>query len=196
MSEAIALAIQNNLTSKLARAGTEEARGVALQKASGLLPQVMGTVQEARVFKVNLEAQGFPGDSPLFSPLLGPFNSFDARLTLVQNILDFKSIYHYKLGQAKKRVAELDERLAREQVAAAAALVYLEAQRTRRATSTPPRPRSNSRKVCASWRRTSTAPGSARVWMSPGRKPIMRWKISSSSARNSLPSSPISSSNA
>lgn len=133
LTEAIRLAIQNNLSSKLARAATEQARGKALQDASGLLPQIMGTVQQSRVFKINLEAQGFPGNSPLFSPLLGPFNSFDARLQLVQSILDFHSIWKMEHGRAEKRAADLEERLAREQVAAAGALSYLEAQRTLRA---------------------------------------------------------------
>lgn len=131
--QAIDLAIQNNLTSKLSQAGTEAARGQAIQAAAGLLPQVNGSVSQSRVFKENLEAQGFPANSPLFAPLLGPFNVFDARLQLAQKLLDMNAFWTMKAGRAGRRIAALQESLAREQVATAAALAYLEAQRSQRA---------------------------------------------------------------
>jgi len=133
LPDAIHQAIQNNLVSKLALDASEEARGQTLQAASALLPQVTASVQQARVFKVNLESQGFPADNPFFSPLLGPFNSFDARVQLVQTILDFNAIWVHQAARSSRAVAQAQERLAREQVATATALAYLEAQRSRRA---------------------------------------------------------------
>jgi len=135
LTQAIQLAIQNNLTDKLAKASTEQARGAAIQSAAGLLPHIMGTVSQSRVFKINLAAEGFPSNITLFPEVLGPYDVFDARISLVQNILDFSVIFKAQAGAAARHVAELQERLAREQVATAAALAYFEAQRTTRAVS-------------------------------------------------------------
>ena len=43
MDHAIALAIQNNLNTKLAAANTEETRGHVLEAAADLLPHIIGT---------------------------------------------------------------------------------------------------------------------------------------------------------
>ena len=131
LRDAILSAIQNNLTTRLANAGTDEARGMALQDAAGLLPTLTGTVQQSRVFKINLESEGFvPGEG--FPTLIGPFNSFDARLQLVQKLLDVNAFWKMEAGRAGRRIAENEIRMAREQVAATAALAYLDAQRTQR----------------------------------------------------------------
>src|SRR5689334_16337875 len=82
-SQVVERAVQINLVSLLAKANTEEARGGALESASDLLPHIMGSASQARIFKVNLEAQGFPANNPFFAPLIGPFNNFDARIRLV-----------------------------------------------------------------------------------------------------------------
>jgi outer membrane protein TolC len=92
-------------------------------------------LQESRVFKVNFESQGFPSGNPAFYPLVGHFNSFDARLQMVQMLLDLSAIWKWKAGRAGERIAALQEKLAREQVATAAALAYFEAQRAQRAVS-------------------------------------------------------------
>ncbi len=135
LEQAISQAILNNLTSRLAKSATQEARAQALQAAAALLPQIAATVRQSRTFKVNLEAQGFPANNPFFNSLIGPFDTFDARLSLVQTILDFNSIWVRQAALSSRHVAEYQERLAREQVAAAAALAYIEAQRSQRAVS-------------------------------------------------------------
>jgi outer membrane protein TolC len=132
LPDAMRLAIEKNLSTRLAQAASEEARGQAIQAAAALLPTVVGTASQARVFKVNLEASGFPTGGP-FPSLVGPFNSFDARLQLVQNVLDLSAYWRFKAGRAGLKTASLREKLAREQVAASAALFYVEAQRTARA---------------------------------------------------------------
>jgi outer membrane protein len=135
MPDAIRMAIQNNLTVKLAHAQTEEARGKALQDASGLLPQITGAVSQARVFKVNLEAQGFPSNLGIFPSLIGPFNTFDARFRLSQRFLDLNAWWKREAGQANRKAAGYQEELAKEQIAAAAGLAYVEVQRATRAVS-------------------------------------------------------------
>jgi len=136
MAEAIELAIQNNLTQKLAHAETDRARGVALQAAAGLLPQLTGSMAQTRVFKTNLAAEGFASfPLPGFDPVIGPYNTFDARLSLVQSLFDANVFWGMRAGRKGQQIAKLQESLAREQVATAAALAYLEAQRAQRAVA-------------------------------------------------------------
>jgi len=136
IEQAINLAIQNNLNSKLAKATTEAARGRALQAAAGLLPQIMGSVAETRYFKTNFASEGFAAvPLPGFNPVVGPYNAFDARFSLVQTLFDANVFWKMRVGREGQTIALLQESLAREQVATAAALAYLEAQRTQRAVS-------------------------------------------------------------
>lgn len=127
IERAIAMAIQNNITIKLAKARTRESRSRVLMGASALLPQVLGTVSENRTYQLNLAALGFtPGLLPGIPGALGPFNVFDARLHLVDNVLDLSAIQSLKAAQAGHWMAILGEKLAAEQVAAAAALAYVD----------------------------------------------------------------------
>jgi outer membrane protein TolC len=132
LSQAIDRAVKNNVSVRVAAAQTEQVRGQALRDASSLLPKILGTASQTRVFKANLQAMGFePGQG--FNTLIGPYNSFDARLSLVQNIFDLSAIAQAKAGRREARAAELEETLAKEQVASAAALAYLDLIRSRRA---------------------------------------------------------------
>lgn len=135
LPQAIDLAIQNNLATRLAQASGEQSRGQVLQAAAALLPRLTASLQQSRVYKVNLESQGFPASGSFLNPLIGPFNSFDARLHLAQSVLDIGALWKAKAGRASRQAARLQEQLAREQVAAAAALAFLEAQRAERAVS-------------------------------------------------------------
>jgi outer membrane protein len=133
LGQAIELAIQNNLATLLARERQREARGFEREALSGLLPNVSGTSYQANVTQ-NLAALGFqPGTFPgITNTFIGPFNNFDARARLVQTIFSLSAIRNFQAGRAGVRVAELQEGLAREQVATATALTYLEALRFER----------------------------------------------------------------
>ena len=128
--QAIQLAIENNLTTLLARERRNEARGMKQQSLAALLPNVAGAAYQASLTE-NLAALGFrPGLIPGFnSTFVGPFKNFDARVSLAQTILDLTAIRNYQAGRAGVRVAKLQEGLAREQVASATGLIYLEALR-------------------------------------------------------------------
>src|SRR2546429_547243 len=73
MDGAIRRAVQTNLNTQLSKATSREARGRAIQAAASLLPQVTGSVRQARVFKANLAAQGFESNSFLPNPVIGPY---------------------------------------------------------------------------------------------------------------------------
>jgi outer membrane protein TolC len=127
---AVRLAIDNNLATLLAKERRNEARGAKQQSLAALLPNVSGIAYQASLTE-NLAALGLtPGSiTGLNSPFVGPFRNFDARILLAQTIFDLSAIRNYQAGRAGVRVAELQEGLAREQVASGTGLMYLEALR-------------------------------------------------------------------
>jgi outer membrane protein TolC len=132
MHDAIAAAVDNNLTTKLAAADGEAARARVLQAAASLLPNLSGTAGQSRVFKQNLAAEGITFGA---SPLIGPYDSFDARVHLTQTLFDYSAIKRYQSAGAGRELAARNEETAREQVASAAALAFIEALRTHKAVA-------------------------------------------------------------
>ena len=132
--EAVKLAIENNLATLRAHERRNEARGEKQQSLAPLLPNVSGVAYQASLTQ-NLVALGFqPGTIPGFtSTFLGPFKNFDARLLATQKLFDLSAIRNYQAGRAGVHVAELQEALARAQVASGTGLIYLEALRADRA---------------------------------------------------------------
>jgi outer membrane protein TolC len=133
LQDAIQIAIQNNLATLLAQERRREARGLEHESRAGLLPNVSGSAYQANLTQ-NIAALGFqPGTFPgITNTFIGPFNNFDARARLVQSIFSLSAIRNYQAGKQGVRVAELQQGLAREQVATATALTYLEALRSAR----------------------------------------------------------------
>ena len=134
--QAVQLALENNLSTLLAREQRNEARGEKQQALSPLLPQIFGAAYQANT-TTNLVALGFqPGLFPgLNQTLIGPFKNFDARVRLSQTIFDLSAIQNYRAGRAGVRIAELREALAREQVVSATGLIYIEALRADRSVA-------------------------------------------------------------
>jgi outer membrane protein len=134
LADAIDLALQNNLETLLARERKREARGFEKESLAGLLPNVSAATYQANL-TLNLAALGLqPGTFPgINSPFVGPFNNFDARARLQQTIFSLSAIRTYQAGRAGVHVAEMQEDLAREQVAIFTALTYLEVLRSDRA---------------------------------------------------------------
>jgi outer membrane protein TolC len=136
LDQAITFAIENNLATLLAKERRNEARGIKKESLAGLLPNISGTAYQASITE-NLAALGFkPGTFPGFtSTFIGPFKNFDARMGLAQTIFNLSTLRNFQAGRAGVRVAEMEEGLAREQVATATALAYLETMRAGRAVS-------------------------------------------------------------
>src|SRR5260221_9424825 len=133
LEQAIKLAIENNLATLLAKERRNEARGFAKEARAGLLPNISATAYQASVTE-NLAALGFtPGRFPGFtSTFIGPFKNFDARARLRQTIFSLSALRNYQAGRAGVRTAQFEEGIAREQVATATALRYLETMRADR----------------------------------------------------------------
>lgn len=131
MAEAVRSAVERNVSVKVARAADEEAKARELAAAAGLLPQVVGTMSQQRIFRENLASQGFASIGLPVPLLLGPFDSFDARFRLAMNVLDAPSWKRWSAARELGRAAAVEQDLASEQVAGAAALAYIEALRAR-----------------------------------------------------------------
>lgn len=123
LERAIALAIEHNAATRVAGAREEVARGLRREALADLLPDVSASASQANR-TVNLAALGFM--IPGMPPLIGPFNSFDARVELAQSIFDLSALRSVKAGTAGVEAARYGEDLAREQVAAATALEYVD----------------------------------------------------------------------
>jgi outer membrane protein TolC len=136
LEQAIALAIDNNLETLLAKERENEARGFKQEALSGLLPNISGTAYQASLTE-NLAALGFTGARfPGFtSTFIGPFKNFDARARFQQTIFNLSALRNYQAGRAGVRAAQFEEDIAREQVATATALAYLETMRAGRSVS-------------------------------------------------------------
>lgn len=133
LRDAIAASVGTRLDSVLAGERTAQARARALQQVAGLLPQLTATLSETRTFKENLAAQGLSFSG--FPSMLGPFDTFDARAHFSERLFDWGAWRRAQSSKAEARAASAEEKAAREQVASAAALSYLEAVRALRAVA-------------------------------------------------------------
>jgi len=123
----IALASDGNVRVMLAIQSIDEAEARARQAHSEFFPNIDGTVSE-RNEVTNLKTFGFtfptvPGFSiPTF---VGPFNVFDARVSVQQSILDFSILGRYRAAKANVAVARLESASTRNQVSDQIARAYL-----------------------------------------------------------------------
>jgi outer membrane protein TolC len=134
LREAVDLAKRNNLSTRTARERENEARGLKLESASGLLPNLSGAISQASI-TANLASFGFttsqfPG---LTNSFLGPFRVFDARVRLIQNLIDMNAIRRYQSGRTGVVLSRLEEQLAEEQITSVAGLAYVETLRSQQA---------------------------------------------------------------
>jgi outer membrane protein TolC len=127
-SGAIERALRNNLAGLLSEYNTIEARGEKWQKLSDLLPNVNGTVQEARE-KVSLEAEGLRSGGPLgnLPRVIGPFSYFDIRASATQRVFDWKAIQKYRSSVIGESTAQFNLKDARDLVVLATGNAYLQA---------------------------------------------------------------------
>jgi outer membrane protein len=133
LGDAIRAAVATRLDALVAGDKTAAARAREVQTAAALLPQLTATLSEMRTFRVSLAAEGlsFPG----FPSMIGPYDTFDARVRLTQKLFDWGATRRAQSDEAAARAAVYEEKAAREQVATAAALSYLEAVRSGRAVA-------------------------------------------------------------
>jgi outer membrane protein TolC len=128
VAQAIYRALEHNLGVLLAEQDTAAAAGGRWDALSRLLPNVSASVTESRR-KSNLEAFGFPL-GPSFPRIVGPFNVFDARISLSQTLIDASAVNESSAASHRLAAARHTARGARETVILVAANLYLQALAT------------------------------------------------------------------
>ncbi len=125
--EAIERGLRTNLGLLLAGDQTLTARGELWKELSNLLPNLQARIQEdaqttsltALGFKGNL----FPGAS--LPRVIGPFNYFDARASLSQNVFNFRDFENLRSAAERLKSAQYSYKDARELVVLAVGNAYL-----------------------------------------------------------------------
>ncbi len=123
--DALGRALDHNLGVLLAEERVRSAEGTRWTVLADLLPNVSGRVTENRQ-KINLAAFGFPLQ-PGMPALVGPFNVFDARVSVSQSVLDLRALNDARAQAHQVAAARLTVQRARDLVVLVAGNLYLHA---------------------------------------------------------------------
>jgi len=101
-----------------------------IEARANLLPSLDGSIAEQNQ-TVNPQALGLRFESPLFTvpDEVGPFSTFDARVRLNQNILNFNAIRQWQGSRADMQAAKYETESIRARVAGSVARLYAAALR-------------------------------------------------------------------
>ena len=128
----IALSPEGNTNIQLSSEALKQAKERVLEARAALLPDIESSVSDQSRTE-NLAALGLAGAFSIPIPgfhipqFVGPFQTFDARLTGTQSIFDFSSIRKFQASKTGVSAARQDSENAGEQVAAQVARAYLAA---------------------------------------------------------------------
>ena len=125
VADVIHRALEYNLGVLLSEQEVSHAGGTRWVALSQLLPNVNAYVTESRQ-RINLEAFGFSPSSFGLSNVVGPFNTFDARVTLSQPLVDLRATNETRAENHNVEAARHSYRSARDLVVLVAANVYLQ----------------------------------------------------------------------
>jgi outer membrane protein TolC len=125
LADAVARGLEHNLGVLAQEQGVREARGTRLHALGELLPSVDGRVSETRQV-VNLAAFGFKGFGDL-PQVVGPFNVFDARVSLSQPLLDLSALNDLRAQDSALKAEQFELQDARKLVVLVVTNLYLEA---------------------------------------------------------------------
>jgi len=124
----IALAPEGNARLALATELARQAESRVEQARAALLPQLESSLAQQSQTR-NLAAFGIRFSLPIpgfqLPERVGPFNTFDARLTAAQSLFDLSAVRRWQASCAGRLAARAETDYAREQVAGAVAKLYL-----------------------------------------------------------------------
>lgn len=132
LREAIQAAIDNNVNVRLLKERIAAAQAQADTSLGTMLPNLSGSLS-GRNQTVNLAAFGLPADRlaglGLTRSVTDPFDVYDARASLVQNIFSLSLIQRWRASKAGVDVASLEAEVTKRDVMATVGLLYIEALR-------------------------------------------------------------------
>src|SRR5205814_1892745 len=114
-----------NIAAIDAKAELQRAAGEQTIARSALLPRLDGVVEETRR-KLNLEALGIPIAASKFPAIVGPFDTFDARVRLSQSVLDLAALNGVRSAAESKRAAASQAADTRQAVTLAVSNAYFQ----------------------------------------------------------------------
>lgn len=123
--DAINRALQQNLGVLNAEQSVNQAKGKRWTAMSELLPTADARLTESRPL-VNLAAFGFNPQQFGFPSVVGPFNLFDARVSVTQPVVDVHAMNNARAEGHNISAAELTVRSSRDLVVLVSANLYLE----------------------------------------------------------------------
>ncbi len=126
LREAVARALSDGTAARIAYESVDASRAQALQARSALLPQVSGEVQDSSQI-LNLKTFGLT--IPGFPSLVGPFNVFDAHVSMAARLIDIAAYRRYQAARQGIAVAGAEKEKTENDVAAAVATLYVALQR-------------------------------------------------------------------
>jgi outer membrane protein TolC len=130
IKDAVDRALRSNLGVVLQQEAARLAEGTRAVTLSDLLPKVSARLAETRQ-QVNLAAFGFTGFPGVTIPsIVGPFNVFDARVSLTQALVDLSKRYDLRADNAKVRAEAAALKSTRGMAAIVVAGLYLQAVAT------------------------------------------------------------------
>ena len=121
LPQAIESALNNNVLKRLAHERINVAKARKTQDLSDLLPHLTVGASQSRTYWDNYAAVGFPDFG-----VIGPYNSFEARVYLVQRVFDLGAFSKLKAADLDVMISRLQDDLARDQITVGAALSYLD----------------------------------------------------------------------
>lgn len=125
LQEAIQRGLRANLSVLVADSRVAEAKGTAERRSSALYPRVRIDVP-ATVQSRNLPAQGI--DFPGIPEVVGPFSTYDARVSADQAIIDLTALHASRGAQQQAKAARSSYQDTRDEVIRSIASLYLSAQ--------------------------------------------------------------------
>ena len=125
VGDVIRRALQYNLGVLLSEQELSHAGGTRWVALSQLLPNLNAHVTESRQ-RINLEAFGFNPSNFGLSNVVGPFNTFDARITLSQTLVDLRASHETRSETHNVEAARYSYKSARDVVVLVAANGYLQ----------------------------------------------------------------------
>jgi outer membrane protein TolC len=135
LTDAVDLALKNNLQSVVASERIAQAKGEKGVSLSGLLPNISGSAYQASQ-TLNLASMGLPMNKlPGLSPFTGAFDHFDARFQMTQSVFNLSSILRYQAASTGVTLAREQQKLAAQQVTTATAISYLAVLESEQAVS-------------------------------------------------------------
>jgi outer membrane protein TolC len=125
VADIIHRALEYNLGVLLSEQSVAHAGGARRMALSELLPNINAHVSESRR-RDNLEAFGFRPSTFGIPRVIGPFNTFDARVSLSQSLIDLRATNETRAETHNVEAARYSYKSARDLVVLVAANAYLE----------------------------------------------------------------------